>query len=119
MNRQALGHAGEKRAARFLRKEGLGIIARNWRCSAGEIDIVARDGDTLVIVEVRSSQSSFAGLPELTVGPQKQRRLVILAQHYLDQCKWRPDSIRIDVVGVSRRGLWKWDIRWYREAFSV
>ena len=53
--RRALGILGERKAARFLGRNGLRILQRNWRCSVGEIDIIALDGDTIVFVEVRSS----------------------------------------------------------------
>ena len=79
---------------------------------------MARDGDTLVIVEVRtSSGSGFAGSPALTVGPDKQARLRRLAALYRQRLKtWRPAAMRIDVVGVTRRGWLRWDIEWFRNA---
>lgn len=119
--RSRLGRAGESRAARHLRRRGLRVIERNWRCPGGEIDLVCRDGDQLVVVEVRTADARagrpFAGAPELTVGPEKRRRLGLLAERYLARSTWRPPGgIRIDVVAVVRRGLLHWDVRWFPNA---
>ncbi len=93
------------------------MIARNWRCPAGELDILAREGDQLVVIEVRTASREFAGGPEQTVGPEKQRRLARLAQRWIAQSRWTPGSVRFDVVGVVRHAWWRWEIRWYRSAF--
>ena len=79
------------------------MIARNWRCPAGELDILAREGDQLVVIEVRTASREFAGGPEQTVGPEKQRRLARLAQRWIAQSRWTPGSVRFDVVGVDAR----------------
>ncbi|TNF30037.1 MAG: YraN family protein [Deltaproteobacteria bacterium] len=117
--RRALGRRGEARARRYLRRHGLRLVARNWRCELGELDVIARDGDTVVFVEVRTaSGDGFAGGPVYTVGPEKQRRLIRLARAWLRQSRWRPTAIRFDVVAVRRRGWWRWEIDWYRRAFE-
>ena len=120
-SRQRLGRAGERRAERHLRRRGLRIIARNWRCSAGELDLLARDGDQLVVVEVRSSarRGGFAGAPELTVGPGKRERLARLARRWLAGSSWQPRSVRFDVVGATRLGWLRWELRWFRGAFEL
>ena len=129
--RRRLGRRGEAKAARYLMRRGLRVLERNWRCPTGELDIIARDGDVLVIVEVRSASGRFAGGPECTVGPDKQRRLARLAQRYRATLSargggasrghtgWRPASVRFDVVGVVRRAWWRWEVRWVRNAFDV
>lgn len=119
MNRARLGRAGERRAARHLRRSGLRILARNWSCPAGELDILARDADQLVVVEVRTSRRGFAGGPAWTVGPHKRRRLARLAQYWLRAAKWQPAGVRFDVVAIRHLGLWRWDIDWRRNAFEV
>ncbi|MDE1989626.1 MAG: YraN family protein [Betaproteobacteria bacterium] len=82
MSRQQ-GCEGECLAARFLEQRGLRIIARNYRCRRGEVDLVARDRDTLVFVEVRwRSGNRFGGAAE-SIDARKQRRLVAAARHYL------------------------------------
>lgn len=119
LSRARLGRSGEAFAARYLRRRGLRVIERNFRCRLGEIDIVARDGDQLVFVEVRSARSTFAGRPELTVDERKQARLARAGRLYLAQCGWRPAGVRFDVIGLTRQSWWRWDARWYRDAFGV
>lgn len=117
--RQSLGRKGEARARRFLRRNGLKIVTRNWRCPAGELDIIARDGDVAVIVEVRTaSGDGFAGGPVWTVGPEKQRRVIRLARLWRRQSAWKPRAIRFDVIAVRRRGWMRWSLDWYRRAFE-
>ena len=120
MKRRALGAAGERKAARHLRRHGLRIIARNWRCKQGELDILARDGEVLVVVEVRtaSGHRPYAGAPELTVGPRKQARLMRLTQRWLARQSWQPRGVRFDVIGVTRQRAFRWSLRWYQHAFE-
>lgn len=117
--KRRLGRAGERVAARYLKRRGLRIIARNWHCpGVGEADIVARDGDGLVIVEVRTrsiragQRSPFS--PEASIGPAKVRRLHRLAEAFARQQRWRPTSRRVDIVAAERRGMWRWTLRWHR-----
>ena len=81
--RKTTGSRGELLAAGYLRRQGYTILRTNWRCRRGEIDIIARDGATLVFVEVRTRRSTNLGSPEESVTPAKQRRLAELAQTYL------------------------------------
>ena len=120
MNRRALGQAGERKAWRYLRRTGLRLVARNSRCELGELDLIARTGDTIVFIEVRTAgtRQPFAGSPELTVGPDKQRRLRRLATAWLARSAWQPDSVRFDVVALHRRGWLRWDVRHYPNAFE-
>ena len=98
--RRGIGLRGETIAALFLRLKGYRIEARNWRCSLGEIDIVARDGDTVVFVEVKSRTGPSAGAPEEAVTTTKQRRLVQLAMAYLAK-RGGDVPCRFDVVTVA------------------
>lgn len=99
MDRLSLGRKAEALAAAHLKQAGLRLEERNFRCRLGEIDLVARDGATLVFVEVRSRTSSAFGLPQESVGRRKQQRLRRLAQFYL---QGRSDTaVRFDVVSVS------------------
>jgi len=98
LDRQLLGRKAEALAVAHLRKQGLRIEERNFRCRLGEIDLVARDGATLVFVEVRSRTSAEFGLPEESVGHRKQQRLRRIAQVYL---QGRGETtVRFDVVSV-------------------
>jgi len=97
-----LGRQGEQLAADFLRRAGLVILDRNWRCSQGEIDIVAADGGALVVCEVKTRSGIRFGTPLESVTRQKawrQRRLAVL---WLREHGALYDEIRIDVVGVLR-----------------
>ncbi len=99
-NRRALGAAGERLAAHFLTKSGYRILARNWRYgSAGELDLVAADGDCLVAVEVRTRRGQSYGTPEESVIQSKQARLATLAAAYAAETGWS-GPIRVDVVAI-------------------
>ncbi|MGX2994246.1 YraN family protein [Streptomyces sp. JNUCC 64] len=106
--RGALGRYGEDLAARRLTEEGWDVLARNWRCGrTGEVDIVARDGDVLVICEVKTRRERTFQHPLAGVTPGKAERLRDLAQRWLQEHGGAPPGgVRIDVVGVlvPRRG---------------
>ena len=101
-HRQRLGQWGETVAATQLEAQGYRIVERNWRCSLGEIDIVAEDGPVLVFAEVKTRQSKNYGLPEESITPRKAKRLIDLgvqycADHGLDDVEWRIDLIAIEI----------------------
>jgi len=100
--KDALGKAGEELAARHLAAAGMVVLDRNWRCEVGEIDIVARDGDTLVVCEVKTRSGTAYGSPLEAVTPAKADRLRALAARWLADRRVRPAAVRIDVVGVRR-----------------
>lgn len=100
--RRALGAWGEDVAARHLVESGLVILERNWRCRSGEIDIVARDGQTLVICEVKTRSSERFGTPVSGVTPVKLRRLRRLSAAWLAEHDVRPAEVRLDVIGITR-----------------
>ncbi|MEU6932189.1 MULTISPECIES: YraN family protein [unclassified Streptomyces] len=106
---RALGRYGEELAARRLTAAGLHVLARNWRCGrTGEIDIVARQGDTLVVCEVKTRREGAFEHPMAAVTPRKAERLRRLAACWLDRHGGPPagGGVRIDLVGVllPRRG---------------
>lgn len=101
MNRKALGALGEERARDFLKKKGHRILEANFRCREGEIDIISRDKDCLVFVEVRTRSSSDFGTPEESVTPAKKRKLVSVALSYLQTHRNVPEFWRFDVVAVE------------------
>lgn len=99
--RRSLGRAAEDAAAAFLARAGLRIVERNVRFPEGELDLVCRERDCWVFVEVKCRQARWGDAPAAAVSWQKQRRLVRLAQHYL---KWRrlgDARCRFDVVAVT------------------
>jgi putative endonuclease len=105
--KRQLGQRGEEIAAGYLREQGYTILARNWRCPAGEVDIVAREGETLAFVEVRTRRrGGRLGTPEESVTPRKQARMVEVAQTYLQEAGLGDVAWRLDVVAieVGKRG---------------
>lgn len=100
--RSRMGHWGEKLACQFLREKGYAILATNYRCPWGEVDIVARDEEDLVFVEVRTRRSAGYGTPEESLTPAKVRRLLATAQDYLQNHADAQASWRIDLVCIRR-----------------
>jgi putative endonuclease len=99
-SRRQVGQSGEQIAADYLRARGYQIVATNWRTRLGELDVIARQGSTLVFVEVRSRSTPTGGTAEESVGPDKQRRLLRVAEQYLAEHAPGANA-RIDVVAVS------------------
>lgn len=99
--KRQLGRRGEELASAYLQQQGYLILARNWRCPAGEIDIVAREGEFLAFVEVRTRRGDRLGTPEESITPAKQAKLVELAQTYLQEACLLEQSWRIDVVAIE------------------
>lgn len=97
---QALGRRGEEAAASFLTARGLVVVARNWRCREGELDIVARERDTLVFCEVKTRRGVGFGAPLDAITPVKQARLRRLASAYLAEVGGHRGPIRMDAVGI-------------------
>ena len=100
--RLRLGAAGEERAAAWYRAHGYAVVARNWRCKEGEIDLICARGRTLVICEVKTRSSLAYGHPAEAVTPTKQKKLRTLALLWLrDQDgPVRADALRFDVAAV-------------------
>jgi putative endonuclease len=96
-----LGQRGEALAARELRRRGYVILERRWRCRLGEIDIVARDGEVLVVVEVKARSRSDYGPPIDAVDRDKRRKLEKLARAYLQAKRLTDVDVRFDLVGVT------------------
>lgn len=100
-DRRASGRAAEDLAAAFLEARGLEILDRNHAIRRGEVDLVARDGDVLCFVEVRSRRSEAQGGPEETVGAAKARRVVAAASDWAARHGGLDRPIRFDVVAVT------------------
>jgi len=101
LNRQETGKLGEKLARKLLQKKGYHILETNFRCRAGEIDIVAQKEDCLVFVEVRTKSSRDFCTPEESITESKKERLITSALHYIDSHHDLPSSWRIDVVAIE------------------
>ncbi len=105
--RRHLGVAGEQLAADWLERTGYRILARNYRCPLGEVDLVAADGAELVFVEVRTRRVGGLVTPAESVTRRKQQRVVRAAEHYLQavhgvECPWRIDVIALEVDAAGR-----------------
>jgi putative endonuclease len=98
--KRLLGQRGEAIAARHLTGLGMEVIDRNWRCDAGEIDLVLRDGRVLVVCEVKTRTSIAYGAPLEAIDQRKLDRLRRLAARWLRVHDCHPDDVRIDMVGV-------------------
>jgi len=101
MKRRDTGILGEKLARDFLSKNGYHILETNYRCPAGEVDIIARREDTLVFVEVRTKKSLEFGSPEESITPKKAERLKTVAAHYGQNHDNLPSSWRIDLIAIQ------------------
>ncbi|MDP1793905.1 MAG: YraN family protein [Acidimicrobiales bacterium] len=101
----ALGMHGEKLAARWYTQAGYRVVAQNWRCGIGEIDLIARRGTELVIAEVKTRANNRFGLPAEAVNHAKQRKLRALAQTWLASSAEYFDEVRFDVVSVTGRDV--------------
>lgn len=110
LSRLALGRYGEDRAVEYLRACGMRVLSRNWRSASGELDVVAAEGDALVVCEVKTRSGLGWGSPLDAITRKKQLRLRRLALEWLDAHSFEPDRrpgvIRIDAIGVlvPRRG---------------
>ena len=100
LSRRQLGEAGERAARRYLLSQGLAILECNYRCSLGEIDIVAREGGVLVFVEVRTRRGRRFGEAVESITPAKAARLRKLALYYLQHRVGRELPCRFDVVAI-------------------
>jgi putative endonuclease len=97
-----LGRAGEQVAAEYLERAGLRILDRNWRCAAGEIDIVAAERRVLVVCEVKTRSGTVFGTPLEAISRHKRARLRRLAVQWLAAHGVLFDEVRIDVIGLLK-----------------
>lgn len=100
LQRNTLGNRGELLAARFLRKNGYKILLRNYHAAGAEIDIVARQGDCLIFVEVKTRQSNKINEPYRQVNLHKQKNIARAARAYLSHYKGFPPKARFDIVSI-------------------
>lgn len=101
---QTLGTEGERAAERYLRAQRYAILARNYRCKLGEVDLVALDGRTVVFVEVKTRRGEGFGTPFEAVTHHKRRQISRVAQYYLVRHRLLDREARFDVVGVWWEG---------------
>ena len=114
---QALGLAGEEIACAYLRQKKYDILTRRFRMFRGEIDIIARDGATLVFVEVKTRADESFGRPEESVTPGKQRQIRRIAQGYLVENPLGDVGCRFDVISILFRGADDYRLEHFVDAF--
>lgn len=114
-----LGRRGEDAATRFLRRRGYEIVERNWKCPAGEADIIARDGDAVVFVEVKTRTSIEKGLPSDAVDQRKRERYEKIAALFLRDFEAVDVPVRFDVVSLLVIGDDRALIRHHINAFAT
>lgn len=117
--RATVGARGERLALRFLRRRGYRLVARNFRCPEGELDLVVRRGTTLVIVEVRTVTQTFLGSPLESVTARKRARVARAARRWVELHRPSCGGIRFDLVGITLRGRWRWSAEWRQDAFDA
>jgi putative endonuclease len=118
MEKKELGKKGEEVAIRFLKKRGYRIIEKNYVCKMGEMDIIAREKDTLAFIEVKTRTSTEFGPPQLAVNSSKQKQLSKVALNYLKEKKLEDVKARFDVVAIllGQKGE---EIELIRDAFDL
>lgn len=112
-----LGRRGEEAACAYLERIGYTVVERNWQIRSGEIDIIALDGATLVLCEVKTRRTTTKGTPEDAVSPTKQKRIVRLARAYLQHAGLEDVSVRFDVITLLVLGGDRALLRHHRAAF--
>lgn len=114
-----VGERGESIAAAYLRGQKFVIVERNFRCKAGEVDIIARDGKTLVFVEVKARRTLSFGPPQASVTPFKQRQISKAALIWLAKNRLHEASARFDVIAILLREHEVPEIEHIRDAFEL
>jgi putative endonuclease len=117
--RHTVGRAAEDAAADHLTRAGFTVVERNVRLGHGELDLVCRDGDVVVFVEVKCRRATWGDPPAAAVSWHKQRRLTRLAQHYLKWRRLEDARCRFDVVSVTIDAAGRTGITHVRGAFDA
>ncbi|MCK5173166.1 MAG: YraN family protein [Planctomycetes bacterium] len=117
-----LGRWGEKRCEKFLKKKGLSLIARNYSCSTGEIDLIMNDPsastDAIVFIEVKTRRSETFQKAQNAVTYRKRKRMASAARHFLTTYKIKDRPLRFDIVAVILPPKGSPEIRHYKKAFT-
>lgn len=114
----AFGRTAERVAAKYLRQQGLTLVARNFACKQGELDLIMRDADQLIVVEVRFRSSADYGSATDSIDQHKQRKIIAATRAFqLANTFYRNFSVRFDTVGIDGQ-LCQENIRWEQNAFA-
>lgn len=117
LSRNVSGKHAEEMAARFLEKRGWLVVARNYRCRGGEIDLVCRDGKVLVFVEVRLRRNAAYGGAGASITASKQRRIILAAKYYLAAHAKADSDCRFDCILLDAST--EKNIEWISDAFAA
>ena len=113
---QNTGNDAERLALRHLEQHGLRLLAQNWLCKRGELDLVMLDGDTVVFVEVRYRQHAQWGGALASIDTRKRQKLILAAQYFLQrESRWASQPCRFDVVTLDGATP---QLNWLRNAFD-
>src|SRR5690606_12753645 len=114
------GERWEDAAARYLERHGLEVLEKNYRCRVGELDLVCRDADAVVVVEVRARAASAPVDALESIGPRKRRRIVQATRHLLlTHARLRSRPVRFDVVAIDAIDSDNPRIQWIKNAFDA
>jgi putative endonuclease len=117
---QESGAAAEALARRHLEQQGLRLLAQNWRCKRGELDLVMLDAGTVVFVEVRYRRHSAWGGAAESVDARKREKLILAAQHFLQQeSRWAKYPCRFDVIAITADSQIPAQLDWIQNAFDT
>ena len=114
-----IGSRGEELATAFLVRNGLKIVERNFRCKGGEVDIIARDGKTIVFIEVKSRRTLTYGVPQLAVTDFKQRQISKAALTWLSKNRLHDSPARFDVIAILLENDYSHQIEHIKNAFDL
>lgn len=117
-SKRELGARGEEAAARYLERQEFEILERNWKCSYGEADIIAREDDDIVFIEVKTRKGIEKGMPEDAVTPTKRDRYERIAASFLENNAFVNCFVRFDVIAILVVGENRALLRHHRGAFS-
>jgi len=112
------GEEGELRAADFLKEKGYKILQRNYNCRTGEVDIIAKEGKTIVFVEVKTRREGGKELPEAALTQKKRHRLCKAAQHFMRKYKMEYPLFRFDLIGVDFNEENEWKIHHWKNIIN-
>ena len=113
------GKDAELQALKHLQQQGLRLLAQNWLCKRGELDLVMLDGDTVVFVEVRYRKHAQWGGALASIDERKRQKLILAAQFFLlSEQRWADAPCRFDVVAIQRTPHGTADLHWLRNAFD-
>ncbi|HCS74067.1 MAG TPA: YraN family protein [Clostridiales bacterium] len=118
-DRKSLGKWGEEQSCSFLEADGYRILRRNYKCRIGEIDIIARKGEQLVFVEVKTRRTASYGRPGEAVNYRKQAKLTGTALYFLNDTGWKDVSCRFDVLEVKAQSDGTFLINHIEDAFQA